>query len=249
MMNTTLNRRALFAGAAALALALAAPPTAQAEPSRFAVVELFTSQGCSSCPPADALMGELVKRDDVIALSFNVDYWDYIGWKDSLAKPEFGARAKTYVERLRLQSQYTPQMVVDGAIDVAGNKRGKVEGIVEKQANGAPKRVSVAIARGANGVGVTIGEGQPLVGSARIIVLRTMSKVTVEIGKGENKGKSVTYYNAVRHMMDAGAWTGKAVTLSLPLVQPDLADKTDGLVVLVQDGPGGAILGAAQLKQ
>jgi hypothetical protein len=248
MMNPILTRRALAAGAALLALALAAPRNASADPARYAVVELFTSQGCSSCPPADALMGDLVKRPDVIALSYNVDYWDYIGWKDSLAKPEFGARAKDYVQRLKLQSQYTPQMVVDGLIDVAGNKRAKVEDIVGKQVAGAPKQTSVVIAQGASGIGLTIGEGRPPLGAARIVVLRTMSKVTVDIGTGENKGKKVTYYNAVRHMMDAGVWTGKATTLSLPLIQPDLADKTDGIVVLVQSAAGSEILGAAQLR-
>jgi hypothetical protein len=246
MMNSSLTRRGLLAGAAALTIAL--PQSSNADTGRYAVVELFTSQGCSSCPPADALMGELVKRPNVIALSFNVDYWDYIGWKDSLARPEFGARAKEYVERLRLQSQYTPQMVIDGLIDVAGNKRGKVEGIVDKQVNGAPKQASVAIAKGANGIGVTISEGRPPMGAARIIVLRTMSTVSVDIAKGENKGKKVTYYNAVRHISDAGIWTGKTVTLSLPLVQPDLGDKTDGIVILVQGATGGEILGAAQLK-
>lgn len=247
MMLRTLTRRTVFAGTAALALSLAGHRTAMADVARPVVIELFTSQGCSSCPPADALMAELAKRPGVVALSFNVDYWDYIGWKDSLAKPEFGVRAKTYVERLRLQSPYTPQMIVDGLIDVVGNHRSKVDGVVEKQTNGPRNGVAVTIAKGATGLGVSIGDGAASPG-ARIIVMRTMSSVPVEIGKGENRGKKITYTNVVRHVMDAGAWGGKAMTLSLPIQQPDLKDPADGITVLLQDGPGGRILGAAQLR-
>lgn len=243
MMMNALTRRTLIAAALG---ALAILP-ATAGPERPVVVELFTSQGCSSCPPADALMAELAKRQDVLALSYNVDYWDYIGWKDNLARPEFGARARAYVDRLKLQSPYTPQMVVDGLIDVVGNHRGKVTGVVEKQTNGPRDGVPVVIARSGDKLGVSVGEGQPVPG-ARILILRTKAAITVEIGKGENKGKKITYTNAVRRVMDAGEWTGKAASLSLPAAMPDLSEPTDGVVVLIQGGPGGPILGAAQLK-
>jgi hypothetical protein len=243
MKKLSLTRRTLLATAVA---ALAIAP-ARADATRPVVVELFTSQGCSSCPPADALMVELAKRQDVIAVSFNVDYWDYIGWKDSLARPEFGQRAKAYVERLKLQSPYTPQMIVDGLIDVAGNNRGKVTGVVDKQANGPRTGVAVTIARSGGNLGVSIGEGVAPAG-ARILVLRTKSSIPVEIGKGENKGKQIVYTNAVRRVMDAGEWTGKAASLSLPVVMPDMKEPTDGVVVLIQAGAGGPILGAAQLR-
>lgn len=243
MIATAWTRRTLIA--AALTAATVMP--VMAGTARPVVVELFTSQGCSSCPPADTLMAELAKRQDVLALSYNVDYWDYIGWKDNLARPEFGARARAYVDRLKLQSPYTPQMVVDGLIDVAGNQRGKVTGVVEKQANAPREGVPVVIARAADKLGVSVGEGQPVPG-ARILILRTKSAVTVEIGKGENKGKRITYTNSVRSVVDAGEWTGKAATLSLPVATPNPKDPTDGVVVLIQGGPGGPILGAAQLK-
>lgn len=243
MTMLLLSRRTIIA--AALGAVAAAP--AWADPARPVVVELFTSQGCSSCPPADALMVDLAKRQDVIALSYNVDYWDYIGWKDSLARPEFGRRAKTYVERLKLQSPYTPQMIVDGLIDVAGNNRGKVTGVVDKQTNAPRTGVAVTIARSGGNLGVSIGDGAAVPG-ARILLLRTKSSIAVEIGKGENKGKKIVYTNAVRSLMDAGEWTGKAASLSLPVAQPDLKEPTDGVVVLIQGGPGGPILGAAQLK-
>jgi hypothetical protein len=243
MTTLTATRRTVLA--AALAACLALP--AKADATRPVVVELFTSQGCSSCPPADALMAEIAKRPDVIALSFNVDYWDYIGWKDNLARPEFGLRARAYVDRLKLQSPYTPQMIVDGLIDVAGNNRGKVTGVVEKQANAPRNGVAVTIARSGGNLGVSIGEGNPMPG-ARILILRTMSAVTIDIAKGENKGKKITYTNSVRRVMDAGEWTGKAATLSLPVVMPDMKEPSDGIAVLIQGGPGGPILGAAQLK-
>lgn len=232
--------------AAAALSALAAVPS-HADAGRPVVVELFTSQGCSSCPPADVLMAELAKRPDVVALSFNVDYWDYIGWKDSLARPEFGLRARAYVDRLKLQSPYTPQMIVDGLVDVAGNNRSKVTGAVDKQANSPRTGVAVTIARSGGNLGVSIGEGSAVPG-ARILILRTMSTVKVDIGKGENKGKKITYTNSVRHVMDAGAWTGKASALSLPVTMPNVNEPTDGVVVLIQGGAGGPILGVAQLR-
>jgi hypothetical protein len=238
----TIPRRALLAVFAALALAA---PAAQAGDVRPVVVELFTSQGCSSCPPADALMAELAKRPDVIALSFNVDYWDYTGWKDNLARPEFGQRARAYVDRLKLQSPYTPQMIVDGLIDVAGNNRAKVTGVVEKQANGPRTAVPVTIAAANGKIGVTVGAGT---GAAKILVLRTQSAVAVDIGQGENKGKKITYTNSVRRVMDAGDWTGAQMSFALPQVEPDAAKPSDGVVVILQQGPGGPILGAAQLK-
>jgi hypothetical protein len=164
-----------------------------------------------------------------------------------LARPEFGQRARAYVDRLRLQSPYTPQMVVDGLIDVVGNNRSKVQGVVEKQAMGPRAGVPVAIARSGDKIGVSIGDGAAPPG-ARILILRTRASVTVEIGKGENKGKTITYTNAVRRVMDAGEWTGRAANLTVPVVMPDQKDQADGIVVLVQAGPGGPILGAAQLK-
>lgn len=191
-------------------------------------------------------MAELAKRPGVIALSFNVDYWDYIGWKDSLARPEYGKRARAYVDRMKLQSPYTPQMVVDGLIDVVGNHRGKVMGVVDKQSNGPREGVTVVVARAGDKLGVSIGEGR-MVPGARIMVLRTKSSIPVDIAKGENKGKKIVYTNSVRQMMDAGEWTGKALNLSLPVKSPDLTEDIDGVVVLIQGGQGGPILGAAQL--
>jgi hypothetical protein len=244
-MNTISFSRRSVLTVMALAAMLTAP--ARAQTARPVVVELFTSQGCSSCPPADALMIDLAKRPDVIALSFNVDYWDYTGWKDSLARPEFGLRARAYVDRMKLQSPYTPQMIVDGLIDVVGNNKGLVAGAVQKQTNAPRDAVPVAIARSGDKIGVSLGEGRAVPG-ARILVLRTKSAITIEIGKGENKGKQITYTNSVRRVMDAGEWTGKAANLTLPVTMPDLKEPTDGVVVLIQGGPGGPILGAAQLR-
>jgi hypothetical protein len=231
----------------ALAACGLAAVSAHSNVARPIVVELYTSQGCSSCPPADALMAELAKRPDVIALSFNVDYWDYAGWKDNLARPEFGQRARAYVDRLKLQSPYTPQMIVDGVADVVGNNRAKVAGAVSKRESAQKAMVPVTIAASNGKIGITIGAAAAT-GPAKILVLRTQSAVTVDIGKGENKGKKITYTNSVRRVMDAGDWTGAQLTLSLPMREPDATQPSDGVTVLVQQGPGGPILGAAQLK-
>src|SRR5215510_9766639 len=119
-----------LAAAVAMTVGLAAPP-ASADP---VLVELFTSQGCSSCPPADKLLGELSQRSGVVALAFHVDYWDYIGWKDKFAKPEYTDRQKGYRDALNLRTLYTPQMVIDGRLDVVGSERSEVESFISDAA-------------------------------------------------------------------------------------------------------------------
>jgi hypothetical protein len=239
----------MLSAIAAAAIPLGRSGAAAAETSPI-VVELFTSQGCSACPPADAMMVDLAKRKGVIALSFNVGYWDYIGWKDTLAAPEHGARAEAFTRRLKVQSKYTPQMIVDGREDVIGNQRTAVDAAIVRRAAAAAaaQRVPVTIAATANGYGVSIGEGSPAGGKADIWLIRVQSAVRVTITAGENKNKTIVYTNAVRRLMHAGEWTGRAVTMPVPAKDPSAPGPSDGLAVLVQAPGGGPILGAAMVK-
>lgn len=239
----------LLAGAGALA-ALALMPSASAREiprSQPVLVELFTSQGCSSCPAADRLLGELQRRDDVVALSFSIDYWDYIGWHDTLAHHDNTLRQQAYEKTLQSHRIYTPQMVVDGAIDVIGNERRDVYLAIEKrhdQVRG--KRVAIALLRDGDTVRVTIGQGETKA-PATIWLAHTQSARTVNIAKGENGGKTVTYHNIVRDFGPVGQWTGAPVALALP-AKSLRGDLSDGVAVWVQMGENGAVSGAAQIR-
>jgi hypothetical protein len=213
------------------------------------LVELFTSQGCSSCPPADQILGELQKREDVVALSFSIDYWDYVGWRDTLATRENTLRQQAYEKVLASHRVYTPQMVVDGAQDVVGNQRKDVIAAVERRLNETRgKRVPIVITQKGDEVQVRIGA---LPGGGRqpatVWLAHTLSSRTVNIAKGENSGKVITYHNVVRGFAAVGKWSGEPVTLELP-AGGDKSEITDGVAVWVQIGNMGPILGAAQIR-
>ncbi len=220
------------------AAAPSAPTTASC------VVELFTSQGCSSCPPADALLASIARKPDVIAVSFPVDYWDYIGWKDTLAAPAFSSRQKAYATAHGDGHVYTPQAVVDGLAGVVGSDSAEIEEAIHagKGRDGAlslPMRMS----RSAGSLFIEVPEGAG--GPAAVLVLRVMRTKTVHIGRGENAGRSVTYVNVVRAIEKVGEWTGSNVTFELP----DSRGEDEGYVVLLQKGTlekPGLILGAAK---
>ena len=233
----------LALAACALAAGLAA---ASAEPR--SVVELFTSQGCSSCPPADRLLGELARDPDVLALSFPVDYWDYIGWKDTLAQPAFTARQKAYAAARGDGQVYTPQAVVDGVAHAVGSDRGEIQ----HAAAGLAGRkgvlsVPVRLSGSPGALKVEIGAaGADAPRAAEVWLLQVQHSKTVAIGRGENTGASVTYTNVVRSMLRLGDWTGEA--RSFESGEKHLSD-ADGYVVLLQARSGarpGAILGAAK---
>lgn len=214
-------------GLALLWMAVAAP-AAQAQQLR-SVLELFTSQGCSSCPPADKLLGELARRSDVIALTFPVDIWDYIGWKDTLATPAFSARQKGYAATRGDGHVYTPQMVVNGVTHVVGSDAKAIDQTIEavQGRNGAlklPLSVTQAGAKILIDVGADVGR------SASVYVLGVAQKREVTIGRGENKDRMVTYTNVVRSVTPVGAWNGSALHLEVE------RGPEDGFVVLVQQG-------------
>ena len=205
--------------------------------SRPVVVELFTSQGCSSCPPADRLLGELAKRPDIIALGFHITYWDGAQWRDPLSRPESTERQKAYDGHLTRGQIYTPQMVIEGTEDVIGSDRSLVLAALDKAKPMAATTVSIAPDRRS----VTIGAGAAPHG-AGVLVARYVLTRNTQVRGGENAGRSATDTNAVTSLKMIGDWTGQAATFP---IQPPA--EGEGLAILVQ-APDGRFLGAASTE-
>ena len=236
--------RFLFAGLALLAgFGFAGP--AQAGPK--AVVELFTSQGCSSCPPADEFLGDLKTRDDLIVLSLPVDYWDYLGWKDTFGKPEHSERQYAYSRARGDRRVYTPQIIVNGGDHYVGSHRAAVKKAIGNTE--LPLEVSIKSADGS--ITITIAGADLQAGHTTVRLVTYTSTAEVAIGRGENHGRSITYNNVVRSMRPIGMWKGEAMTVSLPRDEI-LGEDVDGCAVIVQEdaeGGPGRILGAAAWMQ
>ncbi|MEZ5852643.1 MAG: DUF1223 domain-containing protein [Hyphomicrobiaceae bacterium] len=215
----------------------------------MAVVELFTSQGCSSCPPADALMGSLSTRKDLVALTFPVDYWDYLGWKDTLASPKFSSRQRAYAKKRGDGRIYTPQMVINGAAHVVGNREKDIEAkITQLSADFSRKRVPVVVHADKRHIVIEAGDApadaKPEEASIWLAVVQP--KVDVAVRTGENHGRKLTFYNVVRELTPVGMWNGKAMTVRLHREAIAQAG-TETFAVLLQNGKDGPILGAAML--
>jgi hypothetical protein len=207
------------------------------------VVELFTSQGCSSCPPADELAGELAKRDDVLPLSFHVDYWDYLGWKDPFSSAENTNRQREYRGKFGLRYVYTPQMVIGGVREAVGSHRGKILRAIE-QVRSRPQ-VPVTIGHPDRKTAlVTIAAGRTPAGTATVWLFAYDKSHTTEIQRGENGGVKLTNTNVVRAIRPIGKWDGKQTEISVPVTMLGI-DNQDGCAIVVQDSRTGAILGAA----
>ncbi len=187
----------------------AAPSQGRDAPLRPVVAELFTSEGCSSCPPAEALLAELARRrPDVLALAFHVTYWDDLGWPDRFALPAATARQRAYAARLHLESVYTPQLVVDGVRDVVGSDSDAVQAALASAARHIPPRVPLAVTRVGGGVRVTVGRGQ---GNATLFLLGYDSRHSTAVLHGENAGRVLFEANVVRAIRSLGEWRGSAV--------------------------------------
>lgn len=220
-----------------LALAIATTSAMAADRPR-GVVELFTSQGCSSCPPADRIVGELARDPSLVVLSLPVDYWDYIGWKDTFASPACTARQKGYAAARGDGQVYTPQAVIDGATHVVGSDRKALESAIAARANALKVDVGARNAGGRVSVDVGAGSGKAVVWLAEIL-----PRATVEVGRGENAGKTLDYTNVVRRMTRLGEWSGAAAHFDAPTGGADVR-----YIALVQEGSPerpGAIIGAA----
>jgi len=208
--------------------ALARPPV---------VVELFTAQGCSSCGRASEYVDTLADQAGVLALTYAVDYWDYLGWKDTFAKPEFSERQRAYARRLGVAEVYTPQVVVDGRTQTAGVKPREVDRLV-RDARHAP--VDSPDMRFRSGDRVAVGSGRAPRGGAEVWLVRyDPRQQKVDITDGDNRGQSVVERNVVVQIERLGAWRGRPLLLRLP---PPPADGLD-TVVLLQGQDGGRILG------
>lgn len=208
--------------------------------ARPAVVELFTSQGCSSCPPADAFVGELVQRSDVLPLTFHVDYWDELGWQDRFELPIAAQRQATYVRKLNLPSPYTPQFIVDGKIDLSGRHRTLLAQAIRAPIEAAVASLSI---KGAQllievGAGVSALPGD-------VVLVTYLSQAKTAIGRGENSGKSLHEFNIVRSFEILGQWQGSAAQWHVNL--QSLPKEADHAAVLIQIPGPGAILGAASV--
>ena len=246
---------AASAATASFAAALLAPllafggmlPAAAADATRPVVVELFTSQGCYSCPPAEAFLGELAQRDDLIALEFHVDYWDDLvygaagRWKDVFSDPAYTERQRRYAQSMGSRRVYTPQMVIDGTIEEVGSRRGKVTRAIARARDQWDEAVVVRVEPGASGgLAVTI-EGEA--GTTSQVWLASFQRNgTTDVSAGENKGKRLVNHNVVTELRQIGEWQGQSLTLELPELR---LGPNEGCAVFVQDRELGPILGAA----
>jgi hypothetical protein len=224
-----------------LGLIAALSPVAAMAAERPVVVELFTSQGCSSCPPANAYLNELSRdRRDILALAFHVTYWDRLGWKDPFSLPAATHRQDQYGHRFG-DGSYTPEMVVDGAAGMVGSDRGDVGSAIEKAKRNGRTAAAVSVTRNGdrNGeqVSIQVGSGS---GAARVLLIGFDHEHTTAIGRGENSGRTLTEANVVRSIRSVGQWSGTPLRLSEPF--PEGQD-----VAVVLEAPDGQIVGASRL--
>ncbi|MEQ8227642.1 MAG: DUF1223 domain-containing protein [Rhodospirillales bacterium] len=229
----------------AVTLVTLASPSLHAQDSPV-VVELFTSQGCYSCPPAEAFLGELAERADIVALEFHVDYWDSLNymwhgqWKDPFSSPEYTQRQRLYNISIRGQSGvYTPQMVIDGRYEAVGSRRGQVETAIAKAF--AERKLNIAMMPSSDGLSVLISGDAT--GPGDVFLVQFLDRATTEVKKGENHGKVLVSRHIVRGMQKLGVWKGRKTKISLPKE----AGKGDnaGCAVIVQAPNHGPLLGAA----
>jgi len=230
------------------ALAVLANRTAQAEPR--AVIELFTSQGCSSCPPADRLAAEYAHDPSVIMMSLAVDYWDYLGWKDTLALAGHTNRQRAYAKVRGDRQVYTPQAVIDGAIHVLGSDKVAIDQVIRKEREqGALPALPVTMAVDGDKLTVTVPAAKDEKGQAEVWLCPITRSIPVTIARGENSGHTLTYTNVVRRWIKLGDWSGKAETFNVP-VHDFQNGHIDSAAVVVQSGVASApkiMLGAAQI--
>lgn len=222
-----------------LMAALAGPAAAQTRPG--VVVELYTSQGCSSCPPADAFLASLADDPGVIPLALHVDYWDYIGWADIFANPHFTDRQKAYANASGTKTIYTPQFIVGGQDRVVGHSPGEVAAsIVEVMQRGGT--VQLWLERQGPLVSIRAVAVKPLSGKMRVQLVRYRPKHAVSIESGENSGHTITYHNIVTSWTTVAEWDGKR-----DFVAQAAAPGDQPIVVIVQEQGPGPIIAAAQI--
>jgi hypothetical protein len=233
--------------------------TDAAVPRKAVVVELFTSEGCSSCPPADELLGRLrrelsAKNVQVIPLGFHVDYWDGLGWKDRFSSAKFTKRQEQYAQQLKVDGPYTPEMVVDGAVEFVGNDAGRAQSTIRQQASQLETaQVKIAPA-GADQLSIQVkgpaASASALSGGGNALVMLAITEdnLSTQVGSGENGGRTLHHAAVVRELRQVGTLKNGAIETTVPLnLQKDWKRDDLRAVVFVQNGPSGRIAGAASV--
>ncbi len=228
--------KAMFSMIAAAAAALSGTAALAAPAKTPVVVELFTAQGCAPCVKANEMVADMADRPGVLPLTFSVDYWDYLGWADTYAKPAFAERQRAYVSRLQLRDPYTPQVVIDGRAQASGAKPQDVDKLIREAAEAGRNPPDMLMREDGK---VAVGSGPSPRGGGEVWLVRYDPKPTeVQVKRGDNRGETIVYRNAVRDVVRLGAWTGRPRIYSVP------AGDDAGLesVVLVQAAKGGRVI-------
>ncbi len=227
-----------------LTIGSAVAQSVSATPIR-AVVELYTSQGCNSCPPADALLGKLSKRPDIMALSLPITYWDYLGWKDTLAKEDFTNRQTNYAYALRQGQLYTPQMVINGRAHALGSDKKAVNAVIEAVRWANKDLIPISVTLKGNRLVIEVGKGaaHQLGKEPTIWMAIVRPSVDVKITYGENRNNTITYYNVVRKLQSIGMWSGKSISRTIPA--RSTLRKGEKCAVFIQQDKAGPIIAAA----
>ena len=231
---------------------LAGPAMASGSKPITGVIEMFTSQGCGSCPDADRLLLDLAREDQLVALGYHVDYWDYRGWKDTLASPEFSERQAGYARSFDSLSVYTPQAVINGRRHVKGSDEAAIERtMADLQRSGEGLAVDVNLSRSGNNIVIEAGPGSVEGREAHLVLVFFDAMTEVAIDRGDNRGNTIAYANVVKDIRTAGVWHGSAVRYELPRSEVVRTGST-GCALLLQavgkDNLPGEILGAAVLS-
>jgi len=232
--------RSLFATIALAIFAFTGPVAAGGQP---VVVELFTSQGCSSCPPADEIITRLSERDDVLALALHVDYWDYLGWKDNFANPVFSARQRAYAKAAQKRTVYTPQVVVQGISHAIGNHENDVRGLIAFHARRS-ELATLDAARVGDALRIDVAAKTADIGKVVIQVVRFLPRKIVRIKAGENAGRTITYTNIVTSWVPVAQWNGRGrLSIRVPM-----QEGPQPIAVLVQSANFGPIIAAEVIE-
>lgn len=242
----SLLRRAAFAVSLALAGTAAQAQTAAAP----VVLELFTSQGCNSCPPADALMQDWLRQPGIIAISLHVDYWDYLGWKDTLGKKGHGVRQQDYARNSGKREVYTPQVVVNGKYMVVGSDRAAVERALEKGRRMPSVAIQAEKAKATGNWQIKVPAMPGFEGEAKLVLCRYDAQHEVAIERGENSGKTLNYLNVARSWGDLGRWKGQSASYDVPdLTGTDWTRQGAMVMLQIVTSEGvGPVLGAVDIK-
>lgn len=237
-----------------ICMVLLAKTTEPGTPRKAVVVELFTSEGCSSCPPADELLGRLrqdlsAKNIQVIPLGFHVDYWNSLGWKDRFSSAEFTQRQEQYTRALKVDGPYTPEMVVDGEVEFVGNDAGRAQSTIRQQAGLLAEALVTIAPTGSDQLKIQVkGPATPDAGNALVMLAITEDNLTTQVGSGENGGRTLHHAAVVRELRQVGTLKDGALETTVPLkLEKDWKRNDLHAVVFVQTGPNGKIAGVASV--